>query len=310
MPQDKPKSKPKMDDTTPRGLDLSGRHVAAIVIMAAMFTAALGARNVIRAHWWTWRLSICESDVQRAAYVGRLQSLGTTAVGPSMSLSTDPDPDVRLAGVRIWRTIPDERSVSAMALLVGDSDARVRRATILGLGDLGTPSAIELLKDVIGSDNERDAMIAAAALGRMRSQASAPVLARALQSSRHAGVKVQIIECIDQGRRIDLIGALIDILEDTAVFSGLTEGQIHAQRVFAAVRSDAAAQLGDDGSRTLEMETSHVVGRRAADTLRTLTGQSFGYDVGDAKARSAAILCWRDWLASSQLQAVFDPSVP
>ncbi len=271
----------------------NSRHVAAIVVMVALFSATMVARNSIRAHWWTRQLSRCFDAEQRTVYVRKMQSLGSAVVGPSETLANHPDPNIRLAGVQIWRAVRDPRSAALLTVMTVDPNADVRRAAIMGLGEQrsslpshwDSPSALvrtrsltvaartfEGLRGVIGGANERDAMIAVTVVARMSSEQADSLLADALRSSRHAGVKVQIIECINEGRRLDLIEPLIDALDDTAVFAGLTEGQMLARKAFAAVRSDVGAELGGPDEWTLELETSHVVGRCAADTLHALTG--------------------------------------
>ena len=272
--------------------------------MLAMFLATVAGRNSIRSHWWTYRLSICTDAYQRAVYVRKMGSLGPVVLGASARLAHHGQPRVRLDAVGVWRAVHHPRAVSLLTGLTTDRDAEVRRAAITALGEQGSvamPSsapAFDGLRDVIGGNDERDAMIAVAVIARIASDRCDALLAEALRSSRFAGVKVQAIECIREGRRVDWAPALIAALDDTTVFHGLTEGQRLGRRALSAIQSDLDAKRIELRKWKLDVATSHVVGACAADALTTLTGRFFDYDRASPESRLKAIRDWRSCLST------------
>ncbi|MBI4060368.1 MAG: HEAT repeat domain-containing protein [Elusimicrobia bacterium] len=101
------------------------------------------------------RLSLQDSDSSvRWAAIQLLFSIRDPQLGPSLErmLTEDPDPEVRMKVVSLFKGREDMSRLGPLVRSLGDYDANVRMASLQALGDIGDPSVTvwvtALLRDV------------------------------------------------------------------------------------------------------------------------------------------------------------------
>ena len=201
-----------------------------IIAMVVLFTAAVLSRNLIRAHWWTHRLSTAGSIEKRQVYVQRLASLGDRAVGPVSRLLESHEAELRSTALTVLHYAGGERALQLILRASHDPDDQVRRAAIRGLVVRGDERAVSELASIAAAGDERTAMMATAGLRGVASDAAKSALIDLLASSPHPGVRVEAIDGLAALRAKEAIEPLIEALTDSAVFEGMTEGDIDAKR--------------------------------------------------------------------------------
>ena len=90
----------------------------------------------------------------------------------------DPDPDVRIAGIRALADYGDIKSLSSMTPMLRDPVERVRRDCAEVISSYGTPAALNELKNIITDENEVYPVKSAAVygLGMSKRDESIPIL--------------------------------------------------------------------------------------------------------------------------------------
>ncbi|MDD5304203.1 MAG: HEAT repeat domain-containing protein [Elusimicrobia bacterium] len=101
------------------------------------------------------RLSLQDADpTVRWAAIQLLFNIRDPQLGPSLEkmLTEDPDPDVRMKVVSLFKGREDLSRLGALVRGLSDYDANVRIASLQALGDIGDPSVViwitALLRDV------------------------------------------------------------------------------------------------------------------------------------------------------------------
>ena len=101
------------------------------------------------------RLSLQDTDPSvRWAAIQLLFNIRDPQLAPSLEkmLTTDPDPEVRIKVVSLFKGREDLSRLGALVRGLSDVDASVRMASLLALGDIGDPSVVlwvtALLRDV------------------------------------------------------------------------------------------------------------------------------------------------------------------
>ena len=266
-----------------------------IVVMVLVWAGALFSRNTIRAYWWANRLAVADSKSARWMYVRRLQSLGDRVVPAVSGLLQDESSDLRSMALTALHHAPGRQARDLLLRACADPDEEVRRAAVSGLVIRGDEPAVSALASVAAKGDERTAMIATYGLRAIATDAASGAIIGLLRSSPHAGVRVEAIDALAALRVRRAVEPLIDALDDSGVFEGMTEGDTRALRAYESVRGVAVRESGFPADATLALPDHRVVGNAAARSLSVITGHSF--DDGDPPSSDRRGLqeAWRAW---------------
>ncbi|WP_035988000.1 phycobilisome degradation protein NblB [Leptolyngbya sp. KIOST-1] len=155
----------------------------------------------------------------RYAAISQISSLGQqdlATVEPLLlrSLTQDPEPDVQAAaadtigGLRLRSAYPE-----LAALYHSTEEWLVKFSIVAALGELGEPSAFELLQEALGSDNELIATAAIGALGELGDRRALPLL---LNHTNHPDwqVRHRLVQALAQFSEPDAHAALQQLTSD------------------------------------------------------------------------------------------------
>jgi HEAT repeat protein len=265
--------------------------------MVVLLAGAVLSRNLIRAHWWTHRLSRTESVEKRQIYVQCLASLGDRAVGPVSKLLESDEAELRSMALKVLHYARGERALQLILRASHDPDEQVRRAAVRGLVVRGDERAVSELASIAAAGEERTAMMATAGLRGVASDVAKSALIDLLTSSPHPGVRIEAIDGLAALRAKEAIEPLIDALADSAVFEGMTEGDIEAKRAIQSVKDSLARDFGLAEDVKLALPDRRVVGETAARALSAITGHSFDDDPELAADSAGLQEAWRKWCA-------------
>jgi HEAT repeat protein len=266
--------------------------------MIGLWLVAILSRQVIRAHWWTHRLSTVEQPGERWFYSECLASLGDRAIGPVLTLLDHEDPAVRLLAADILSRTETEASSDALLVAVGGPDIEVRRLAIRALSLRGDDRVRRRMCEWLRERDPRTAMMVAADYIGESIEATVEVLVGALRSHPDPGVRVEAVVRMEALGSMLAVPALIDALSDDGVFEGETERDIHARAMWRAVRTGAEAQPFGAAELDLHIETRHVVSDRAIRALQTLTDRPTADPAAAPMDRGALAEDWRKWWAN------------
>lgn len=100
------------------------------------------------------------------------------------NFQSETDPMVRAGIVLSVANYPTAEAKGVLLSAVRDSNANTRKAACLAWGKRGDAEAISILSDVLDSEEDRDVkLVAVEALGKIKSQATVPILAKRLEDS-------------------------------------------------------------------------------------------------------------------------------
>ncbi|MCH8252165.1 MAG: HEAT repeat domain-containing protein [Planctomycetes bacterium] len=282
---------------------------AVIVAMVLVWGGVILSRNVIRSYWWAYRVTNVESAEDRLAYFHRLASLGNRGVPAVDRLLEHLDPGIRSLGVGVLHQTSSAAGLSRLIAACNDADVDVRRLAILGLAHREQADAIEPLLEMIGTADERTAMIAVSAIAAVGGPRAEALLVQAVRHHAHVGVRVEAIErlearglgAVNATVSDEVILALIDVVHDDGVFEGLTESGLIAERVFHDVRAEAATETAVPFGVEAEIARRHVVGERGEEALEYLTGHAIDEKPGEVvRTRTERAARWRQWWTTSR----------
>ena len=271
-----------------------------VIGMVILWLIVIMSRDVLRSHWWAYRLATVDDPAQRLVYFRRLCSLRDRA-GPAVAgLLESDDSGVRSFAVGVLHHVSGETGFELLVATCLDPDEDVARLAIQGLigrVDAGGVTALARLAD---GEDERRAMVATAALVGIGSPQAVDLLCDLVSTGPHAGVRVQAIEVIETLRATEAIPVLLAALDDETTFDGMTEGGIHAKRVLDAarpVREDAGLRAA--GAEMVILER-HVVWRCAGRALRSITGHTPVRTGASRDSRAALADGWRRWWSTEK----------
>lgn len=275
--------------------------------MIVLWLAVLLSRNVIRAHWWTYRLAAAKTPTARMTYFYRLAALGDAAVPAVSRLLGSDDPGLRSFAVGVAHHASSEQAGALLARACNDADVDVARLAIQGLGVHGGEADVKVLGSIAAADDRRRAMIAAAALASVNSVPAKKALIDLVRMSPHTGARVEAIRALGTLRVVEAIGVLIEALNDGAVFEGVIESDTAAVRVFETAKGDLVREFKIPEDASVEVEDHHVIWECAAKALRTITGHSHDFSAEEAADQAFVAEAWRSWAQAAKAK---DPTSP
>jgi len=266
-----------------------------ILGMVLIWSVAMLSRNTIRAYWWTHRLAVSETPNERLMYFRRLADLGNTAVPAVSGLLSDSDPGLRSFAVGVLHHADSDRAVALLRQACQDLDEDVARLAVQGIATRRDSGAVESLTSIARAANERQAMMATAAIADMGTTEAREILIDLLQSTELTGVRVETMECLGNLQVHEAVEPLIALLGDASVFEGVTEHGMMASRALRAVQFQNAEGLADGEITALVVDKHHVVWKCAARTLSAITGQTPHRDMAEDADQDAVAAAWRQW---------------
>ncbi len=273
------------------------RPVMIIVAMVVLFALVVVFRDEIRVRWWGYRLSQSADVQDRMHYLSLLSGMDAKSLPVARDLIRDPDSANRSFGVALVSTINNDEADRLLEIACVDSDETIRHSAVLGLSMRSSANTVQRLAGLIKRLDVKSAMFAVSRLAGIALPESLDEIVRIARSHPDAGVRAEAIQALGQWGGDDAIAALIDCLSDDAVYSGLTATEAQAREALQTMAPQLAltdATDSGDGQSDL-MENRKTNGMRAAEKLRNLTSQEFGYIEGDDIERLAITGKWRAW---------------
>ncbi|MFQ5422716.1 MAG: HEAT repeat domain-containing protein [Phycisphaerae bacterium] len=288
--------------------------VASILLLVALFVAAMVERDRIRAHWWSWRLTRTHRPAELAYYASSLAAVGDAALGATRGLARAGRADVRSIAVAVLGHLPVPDAVPILATLLADPDPDVRASAALSLAFFRDPQAEAALMQSALSNNAKVAAAATAALGRLQAPAARNRLCRVLRNHPDSFVRAQAAEtlgeAIDAGSPTthpalrssdaDVIRELVHALVDDEPFTGrlATERQIDAITAEVSATTTLPVEVPAKASE----QTSRTVAWIAARSIRNLTGVRADMTIRRSSADESA-------LAKRLTQSLSEPTI-
>ena len=263
--------------------------------MIVLWLAVLLSRNVIRAHWWTYRLAAAKTPTARMTYFYRLAALGDVAVPAVSRLLRSSDPGVRSFAVGVAHHASGQEASALLVRACDDPDVDVARLAIQGLGIHGDGAHVNVLRSIAVADDRHRAMIATAALAGVNSVPAKKALIDLVRRSPHAGARVEAIKALGTLRAVEAIDVLIEALNDGAVFDGVLESDRTAVRIFQTAKGDLMREFEIPEDAFVGVEDHHVIWESAAKALRTITGRSHDFSAEEAANQALVAEAWRNW---------------
>ncbi len=266
-----------------------------VATMLVLWLTVILSRNVIRSHWWTYRLETAAVPQERFAYFHRLCSLGDRAVPAVSRLLASPDNGLRSFAVGVLHHAEGNTAFELLAAACRDQDDDVARLAMQGLAMRADGRNVTVLADVAVEDGVRRGMMSAAALADIGSTAAIEVLIDLLETSPSPGIRVQAIEGLKNLRAESAMESLVAALGDSGVYEGVTEGSLRAQRAFDEAEADVAEDWRQGVGTELRLSGRHVVWKCADGALRSITGCSPDGSGEGAFGVRGAVEAWQAW---------------
>lgn len=157
-----------------------------------------------------------DSEVRRSAAwaLGEVEDArAIPALGEAMR--QDDVPEVRMMAAWALGEIEDARAIEALGAGVGDSDVRVRQASIRALAEIESPDAIESLTPALNDGDVEVRKLAVRALGEIEDARAVPALSDALASDTEPEVRVGAARALGEIEHRAAVDALASALSDS-----------------------------------------------------------------------------------------------
>jgi len=197
----------------------------------------------------------------RADAVGSLGRLCADAYSRVLrdAARLDPDQRVRSEAARSGRALGAD-AIDVLRELLGGDEPGVAQAALLGLGDLGTKEALDLLEERALGALDETAVVAAAELARLGSSTGRKRLREALVDERQ-GIRATAAVNLARADLEDRVDLLLGLLDDGAprvvliAAASIGDGR-HRDRVIAALRKvyDGAGTAGEEARDALAVD--------------------------------------------------------
>jgi HEAT repeat protein len=133
-----------------------------------------------------------DADIRNAS-MEVFRALGPRAIPSLVSLSKDPDPEVRLFTANILCEIKDKAALPVLFTLMKDTEVNVRSSAAEAMGKIGDRSALPALKEAL-SDEAWVAMAAVVAIGDIGGKEALSILYDCLENEDYWDIAITAIE--------------------------------------------------------------------------------------------------------------------
>jgi HEAT repeat protein len=133
-----------------------------------------------------------DADIRNAS-IEVFRALGTRAIPALVSLSKDPDPEVRLFTANILCEIHDESALPILSGLMKDIDINVRAASAEAMGKIGDRSCLTMLEEAL-ADETWVAMAAIMAMGDIGGEDALSILHGCLEHEDYREMAIAALE--------------------------------------------------------------------------------------------------------------------
>jgi len=288
---------PSSDRVFARWLGANRGTVVAVVVLLAAWVALLVFRTPIRVRWWTWKLQHTTEPAARLSYVNALAAHADHAVAPVGALLDDPDQTLRLLAVDVLNRARCRQAQPYLVKAMRDRDADVRYTAALGLARWQGERALPVLESMLNDRDELTVCAALVALQRVGSPHAADLVTTRLSKAESVPVLVQAAECVHVMGNMQAVPRLLELLADDRAVTVLPALQRGVQR-FLQSRPEKLAEANLPTSLSTTIDFGATVADHAAQALRGITRESFGFDSRDPpERRRQAIDAWRVWWA-------------
>ncbi len=271
--------------------------IIAVLVLLAAWTALLVFRTPIRVRWWTWKLQHTTEPAARLSYVNALAAHADHAVVPVGALLDHPDQTLRLLAVDVLNRARCPQVQPYLLKAMRDRDEDVRCTAALGLARWQGEQALPVLESMLSDRDELTVCAALIALQRVGSSEAADLVTAKLSKAESVPVLVQAVECAHVMGSMQAVPRLLELLEDDRAVTVLPALQRGVQR-FLQSRPDRLAEANLPTSLPTTIDFGATVADHAAQALRGISGESFGFNSRDPpERRRQAIDAWRMWWA-------------
>ena len=270
--------------------------IVAICVVVGSWGLCMVYRRPLQARYLALRASWSSDPAVRTDYARRLGYFGPDGLGALEQLLADEGADLRALAVM---QLPDVKHPRAGALLrdaLDDPDPTVRHNAILGLGRSKDPAAVPVLGELAAGPDFDSAIAAIHSLGRIPDPAAVEVLLGLATSHASLPARAAAIDALAFVRADAAIEPLIEMLADETPLEmhpadDVTRGGMAAEFIKELVSRGFPVPAPRGPRKT-------TIADVAADALRRIAGQGFGFTTTQPADRKEAIIrMWRRWLA-------------
>jgi len=246
----------------------------------------------------TWKLQHTAEPAARLSYANALAAHADRAVAPVGALLDQSDQALRLLAVDVLSRARCPQVQPYLLKAMRDRDEDVRYTAALGLARWQGERALPVLESMLNDRDELTVCAALVALQRVGSPAAADLVTATLNEAESVPVLVQAAECAHVTGSVQAVPRLLELLADDRPVTVLPALQRSVQR-FLQNRPDKLAEANLPTSLPTTIDFGATVADHAAQALRSITGESFGFDSRDPpERRRQTIDAWRAWWAS------------
>ena len=288
---------PTNDRDLARWLRAHAGTVIVVLLLLAAWATLLVFRTPIRVRWWTWKLQHTTEPAARLSYVNALAAHADHAVAPVGALLDHSDQTLRLLAVDVLNRARCRQVQPYLLKAMRDRDEDVRYTAALGLARWQGERALPVLESMLNDRDELTVCAALVALQRVGSPHAAGLVTAKLSKAESVPVLIQATECVHVMGSMQAVPRLLELLADDRAVTVLPALQRGVQR-FLQGRPDRLAEANLPTSLPTTIDFGATVADHAAQALRGITGESFGFESRDPpERRRQAIDAWRVWWA-------------
>lgn len=149
-----------------------------------------------------------DADIRNAS-IEVFRALGARSIPALVSLSKDPDPEVRLFTANILCEIHDESALPILSALITDHDINVRAASAEAMGKIGDSRCLTMLEGAL-ADETWVALAAIMAMGDIGGEYALSVLYECLENDDYREIAIAALEKAGERESIKYLTSYFD----------------------------------------------------------------------------------------------------